>query len=450
MAEALPAEQIEPQSTALPPVKIDIAYSLISLGSTTIWGILSSWLLYFYLPPEGEGQVLVPAALYGGVIFVTRILNALLAPPVGYISDRTRTRWGRRLPYMFISALPMLVFFVLLWMPPVAEMSNWNLAYLALIYILYNIAYGFNQITYMALLPDIATTDDHRVRISAWSSSFFLLGMVVSALSGMLIDRFGYAIMALIYALVVLPLFYLPFLVLRERPVSADDAPAERQNILSELAIVFRNPAFVIMSFTGLFYWSTTTFMQGVLPYIVTEVCLLSKTDVFYFYIPGLIGSLICYPLITWLAKRFGKWRVFAGSLLLSALVLPGLMLIGEWMPVSLRTQGIIWVTLQAIAMSGVSMLPPAFGAEIADYGTELTGQRREGTYYAIWGLVDQVVNGGAAAILPLVLMLGRSHTEPQGPLGVRLIGIIGGVMMIVAFLIFLRYPLRRRSVISE
>ena len=120
-------------------------------------------------------------------------------------------------------------------------------------------------------------------------------------------------------------------------------------------------------------------------------------------------------------------------------------MLIGDWLPLALKTQGIIWITLQSIAMSGVTMLPPAFGAEITDYDETLTGQRREGAYYATWGLLDQIINGITAALLPLLLLLGRSRSDPRGPLGVRMIGIVGGVLMFAAFVIFMKYPLRRQ-----
>lgn len=426
-----------------PPIKIDISYALISLGSTAIWSFLGGWLLYFYLPPEGEGQALVPAALYGAVMFVVRAINALIAPPIGYLSDQTRSRWGRRLPLMFVSGVPMLVLFVLLWMPPMSTRSTWNLVYLGGIFLLYSLTYTLNQVPYTALLPEIALTEQHRVRISAWSSGAFLMGMIVSGLGGPLIDRLGYTGAALVYAVGTLPLFYLPFLVLRERPGRRIDA-TERLDFREGIAVMLRNRPFQIMTATGILYWSVTTFVQSVIPFIVTEICLLSKSDTFYFYIPALLGSLLCYPLVTWLSKRWGKWKVFSGSLLASAIVLPGLMLIGDWLPLSLRIQGFIWITLQAVAMSGVTMLPPVFGADIVDYDETLTGQRREGTYYATWGFLDQVINGAAAAVLPLVLLLGRSQSDPRGPLGVRVIGLLGGVMMFAAFLIFLNYPLRR------
>ncbi|HEY89936.1 MAG TPA: MFS transporter [Thermoflexia bacterium] len=423
-----------------PALKTDIFYSLITLGNTALWAILSGWLLYFYLPPAGEGQPLVPATAYGVIVFLIRALNALLAPAIGHLSDNAQSRWGRRLPFIFFSTPPMLLFFVLLWTPPQPGISHWNLLYMALIFLLYNLAYSFNQIPYTALLPEIARTEEHRVRISAWSSGFLLLGMILGSLASPLIEQLGYAQTALLYALAALPLFYLPFLVLRERPESRI-AATDRLDFRQGLGLMLRNRSFLIMTATGVFYWGTTTLVQGSIPFIVTEICQLPKSATLYFYLPAVLGALASYPLITWLAKQVGKRRVFSVSLLASALVLPGLMVINERWPLPLLAQGIGWITLQAVAMSGVIMLPPAFGAEIADRDAELTGQRREGTYYAAWGLLDQIVNGAAAALLPLVFLLGRSRTAPHGPLGVRLIGVLGGGLMLIAFVIFQQYP---------
>ncbi|MGC9395591.1 MAG: MFS transporter [Anaerolineae bacterium] len=428
-----------------------MAYALITLGSSIVWAILSGWLLYFYLPPEGDD--LAPAAWYGAVIFLTRALNAGMAPFIGHFSDNLRSRWGRRLPLMFVSGVPLLIFFVLLWTPPLQAESVWNLAYLGGMLVMYNLAYTMNQIPYTALLPELALTDQHRVRLSAWASSFLLVGMIVSAAAGMLIERFGYAVTALMYALLALPMFYLPFLVLREpralpkradRQTTSAEGAFPRRNLRAVVASMLQNRAFLIMTAAGVFYWGLTTLVQSAIPYIATEICLLDTGDTLWFYVPAIVGSLACYPVVTWLAGRVGKWAVFAGSLFASALVMPGLMLIGDWLPFPLMTQGIVWVLLQSVALSGVTMLPMAFGAEIADHDATLTGQRREGLYYATWGLLDQVANGVVAALLPLLLLLGRSRSDPNGPLGVRMIGIVGGLSMLIAFFIFLRYPFRR------
>jgi GPH family glycoside/pentoside/hexuronide:cation symporter len=433
--------------TQHPPVRTDIFYALITLGSTTIWSVLSGWLLYFYMPPEGAP--LVPVALYGAAMLVIRAVNAIIDPPIGYLSDHTRSRWGRRLPFMLASALPMLVFFVLLWTPPMRDESIWNLVYLAVVLGLYNVAYSFLQIPYGALLPELALADHHRVRMSAWYAGFQLVGMILGGFAGLVIENIGYMIAALIYAAVTLPLFYLPFLVLRERP-GRHIAVAKRLDFWQSISTTLHNRAFLIYTATWALYWSTTAFVQTAIPFIVTEICLLTKADTMYFYIPAVLASLACYPLVTWLSGRLGKWRVYTGSLLASAVVLPGLMLISDRFPVPLKVQGVVWVVLEAAAISGAVMLPPAFAAEITDYDETLTGQRREGAYYATWGLLDHVVTGVASALLPLLLLMGRSHSDPHGPLGVRMVGVVGGIMMFAAFLLFLRYPLRHRNLMND
>lgn len=437
--------EISSTPEALPPVRTDVAYSFINLGTTIVWSIVDGWLLYFYLPPQGQGMALAPAALYGMAILSSRILNAVMTPLIGYWSDHSRSRWGRRLPFIFVASLPYLVCFVLLFLPPVKGESVINLVYLAVILVLFNLAQSFVTIPFGSLLPELARADRHRVRMTAWSASFQLIGVIAAGLAGLLIEQKGFALTTLIYALAILPLFYAPLLVLHEQP-GRQIKVEERFGFVRSLKITLENRAFLVLTASGACFWSATTFLMLVVPFIVTEVCGLTVADTVYFYLPAVLASLACYPLVNWLAGQFGKWRVFAGSLLASAVVLPLLMAIGAWLPIPLMAQGIIWMTLEAIAMSPVIMLPQAFAAEITDYDETVTGQRREGAYYSAWSLLDQLVNGLAGALLPMLLLLGRSRTDVHGPLGVRLTGLIGGALLFAAFLIFQRYPLKHFS----
>lgn len=422
-----------------PPVRIDISYGLVTLGSTAIWSVLSGWLLYFYLPPEGTP--LVPVEFYSLVIFITSTIHVIIDPTIGYLSDHTRSRWGRRLPFMFASALPTLVFFVLLWTPPVRVESAWNLVYLGVAMLLYKTASSTHQIPYRALLPELALADHHRTRMSAWYASFQLIGMILGGFAGLVIGNLGYVTTALIYASATLPFFYLPFLVLRERQ-GRQIAVTERLDFWQSISTTLHNRAFLIFIATRTLCWGTITLVQAIIPFIVTEICLLTKADTMYFYISALLASLMFYPVATRLSGLLGKRRVFSGSLLALAVVLPGLTLIGDWLPVSLLAQGIVWVTLQAIGVSGFAVLHSVFIAEITDHDETLTGQRREGAYHATWGLLGHIITGVASALLPVLLLLGRSRSDPHGPLGVRMVGIVGGILMFVAFLTFLHYPL--------
>lgn len=425
---------------SIPTGLVNIAYSSLTLGSSLLWGVMSGWLVYYYLPPAGKGVALVPVALFGVVQLASRVINLLVILPIGYLSDQTRTRWGRRLPYVLGASLLLPGLFLLLWVPPIPHESGWNLAYVGAILLLFNLAYSFRQIPLEALLPEIAPENAQRVSISAWQSGFQMLGVVLTGFVGPFVDGIGYTGMAVLYAASALLCSTLPFLILRERP--KPPAPdGERPNFWKSTAITLQNKPFQIFLISWGLFWFGSTLMLEVVPYIVTEICQQPEANAMYFYLPPVFVSMICYPLVTWLSLRKGKKRIFSASLLATGLALPLLALIGDRLPIPLLAQGILWMTLQAAAMTGAQVLPAAITADVTDYDQKATGLRREGSYYAVWGIFDQLCSGLAVSILPVLLLFGRSRLDSHGPLGIRLVGIVGGALLILAFLIFRHYP---------
>lgn len=420
---------------------IGIAYGMMALGDMTTWNIINNWLTYFYL---SENSALTPASLFSAVMFLNGIVGVLIALPIGYWSDRLRSPWGRRLPFMFMMALPRLILFILLWTPPFKGESAQNALYLGAVLLCHEIAAGLYQIPSNALLPEIARTDAERVRISAWAGGLGLLGMVVSSFAGLAIERFGYPKAAFFFTLGALPFFYLPFLVLRERPVTQAAAPV-KLDFRRSLSLTIHNRPFLIMIGINALCISSIFLMQSIFPFIAAELLGLPEGYTTYLYVSGLIASLACYPLITWLSDRLGKRRVFSGSLLAAALILPCLLLIGDWLPIPLLAAGIIWVVLEAVALSGATTLQPTFIADIVDDDAEKMGQRREGAFYAASEFVERIVYGIAGALLPLLLLLGRGQSAPHGPLGIRIVGVVGSLLTLAAFFLFRAYPLQAR-----
>ena len=415
----------------------DIAYALLTLGSSSLWGFVSGWILYFYLPPNG--MPLVPIALYSMVMLLSRGLNIAISLPIGFISDRTHTRWGRRTPYIFTASLFMLGAFIFLWMPPHPDESLTNLFYLAAVMILFNAAYSFREIPYEALLPEFAPEEKRRVNIAGWKAGFQLVGAIFAGFAGPLIASWGFRSAALIFVGIAFPFFFLPFFFIHENqaPSKSDGAPL---SFWTHLKLTLANRTFLIFITSWALFWMSSTFILETIPYIATEICRGTEADTVYFYIPPIIVSLICFPIVTWLANHYGKRIIFLGSLLLGALVLPGLFFINNSIPIPLLLQGIIWICLEAMALSGAQVLPSALAAEITDADVRTTGQHREGSYYAILGLLDQASSGLASSLLPLFLLLGRSNSDTHGPLGVRLLGFAGGLAMLAAFLVFRKY----------
>jgi Na+/melibiose symporter-like transporter len=88
--------------------------------------------------------------------------------------------------------------------------------------------------------------------------------------------------------------------------------------------------------------------------------------------------------------------------------------------------------------------------AEITDEDGIQTGRRREGSFYSVWGLLNQASSGLGMAIIPLFLLLGRSKSDPHGPLGVRLLGLLGGIFLLISYMIFQQYkskPMRTKII---
>lgn len=415
----------------------DIAYALLTLGSSSLWGFVGGWILYFYLPPDGTP--LVPIALYSIVMLVSRGINIAITLPIGFISDQTRTRWGRRTPYIFTASLFMLGSFALLWMPPHQTESLANLFYLAGVMTVFNTAYSFRQIPYEALLPEFAPEEKRRVNIAGWMAGFQLVGAVFAGFVGPLIETLGFRNSALIFIGIMLPFFFLPLFFIRENQTPPKTAAAST-SFWTHLRLTLANRAFLVFIASWGLFWMASTFVLSTIPYIATEICRGTEADTAYFYIPPIIVSLICFPIVTRLANRYGTRIIFLGSLLFGALVLPGLFFIGDSIPVPLLWQGIIWICLEAIALSGAQVLPSAIAADITDADARATGQRREGSYYSTLGLLDQASSGLGTVLIPLFLLLGRSNSDAHGPLGVRLLGIAGGLTLFAAFLIFRKY----------
>jgi GPH family glycoside/pentoside/hexuronide:cation symporter len=405
-----------------------LTYAMITLGNATLTGVMSGWLLYFYLPPAGEP--LVPLALYGVVVFISRAIHVPLTLLINNLSQHTRGK----LSYLTGGALFMPLLFALLWTPPHSNESTFNLLYLFIVLVAFNLASGIHQAAYETLPSGLAVDEKGRAAISSWRMLFLLGGNVLAGFAGPLIENLGYTNAIWIFAAVSAPFLILPGLFLSRQPSEPRPVP-EQTSFLDGLKVAWGKPAFRIFALSWGLMWLATTFTFETLPYIVTEICKSGKADTAYLYFAALVTSLIAYPVVTKLTQRYGVKAVFRGSLLAGAIVAPGLMLISERIPIPLLAQGILWMVLQAASLVGAQALPGA-----------ITGEIGAGDQSAFGNLIDQLASGMALAIIPLFLLLGRSQFDLHGPLGVRLLGPAGSLFLLTAFLVFGWYKVEKKN----
>ena len=150
------------------------------MGPAITANILVFFLLYFFTNVAG-----LPAGLAGSILAIGKIGDAINDPIAGILSDRTRTKWGRRIPWMLFGAIPFGIFFFLQWIVPSfssdPNLNNWYLfAYYVIIATLFNLAYTVVNLPYTALTPELTQDYNERTSLNSFRFAFSIGGSILS------------------------------------------------------------------------------------------------------------------------------------------------------------------------------------------------------------------------------------------------------------------------------
>src|SRR3990170_883932 len=184
-----------------------IVYASASLGGNLLSRTTTLWLLYFYAPPaDADLPTIVPRFTLGAILLAIGIEDAIDDPLIGYWSDRTRTRCGRRIPFIVLSTPFYALFFFLMFTPPGADHGVWvNVLYVTAIVMIQRIMGTLSGGPLEALLPEIARSAESRVSIVVWQVFLGSLGAVFAlVVTGFIKDAWGFQVMAAIVAVLAL------------------------------------------------------------------------------------------------------------------------------------------------------------------------------------------------------------------------------------------------------
>lgn len=206
----------DPQSPT-PRLRHQILYAFGSLGGNALFLTYTLWLAYFYAPPADRGlPTYVPIVTLGLILGVIQLVELVDGPLIGYLSDRTRSRLGRRTPYVLFGAPALALAFFLLWIPPHAEPTPLNAVYLAMSVLFFLVAFTVVMGPYDALFPEMAVTPRARVTLASiravTGAGGALIGLVAS---GPLVDALGFQAMAGVIGCVALVSYGLALLGVR-------------------------------------------------------------------------------------------------------------------------------------------------------------------------------------------------------------------------------------------
>lgn len=443
-------------TTSLPPRK-QLGYAVGQLGWSILINVVSLELVYFYLPPDGSGisTRITQVAFLGVLNAITliaasgRLLDAFIDPMVAAFSDRSRHRKGRRIPFMAAGAVPAAALLVLMFVPPVHQQSGWNILWLVVVQLLFYVAFSTYVTPYFALLPELGHTPNQRLNLSTWISITYALGIVIAAQTPTLADALQSAlgltdrVTAVQLAVAAMGLLAVVFMLV---PVFSLDektyCTSEPSTVppIEALRTTFANRNFVYYVVAAFSYFMGLTIITTGLLYYVTVLLGQAEALVGALLTAMVVVSFVFYPAVNLLAKKVGKKPLVVLSFLSMAAVFSGVFFLGRF-PVDGALQAYLLVLLYSIPLAFLGVLPNAILADIAEHDALRSGQPKEAMFFAANTLSQKFGQTFGILVFAGLAVLGK---DPGDDLGVRLSGVAGFVLCLVAGLVFLRYDERR------
>jgi GPH family glycoside/pentoside/hexuronide:cation symporter len=422
-------------------------YAIGGFGPGFMYQLVLTYLLYFYRPAQVKvaagALILAPAAGYALGMLIARILDGIVDIPIASWTDNLKSKWGRRRPLMLIGLIPAVIFFVLLWFPPITGDSlgadgNWaNAAYVAVVSTGYFFFHTLLTVPYLAALSGIVTDENSRVRVASWQTVFntgsYVLVFVVAPL---LFDSFGVRGAALL----LLPSFLTfigPLLVIKEAPSdgSAGQAAEERIPLWQSIKQTLANQTFLIyMSSVATFFFGLQLFLGG-LAFMAVDMMKISEAQLGLMNAAAFAPIPIMLIIFNLMTRKWGAKSAFRAALLVFAAAM--LLFPLSWsrfnIPVSPLIIGIVASAIGSFSIGAFFTIPYAFPAHIAAVDAQETGKDRAGMFFAVQGVINQFMGSVAGSALALLL---------TWEYGVVAVGPAVAVTMVLAFFLIRKYPL--------
>jgi len=419
-----------------------LLYCLGFFGFSLISYYFAFWLQKFYVPGMAGRTVLLTGGMFSLAVALGRLTDGVYDPTIGYWSDRTRTRWGRRKPFMLLSIPVLLVTHLLLWHPPTATASGANFAYLLVVQLVYFMAFTGYAGPYLAMLPELAETAQDRASLATMQGLCSIGGLIAGGvLTTLLLPALGFPGVAWVLAGLALVTMPLP-LFISARHAAHPPEPSS-QALIPSIAAVLHNRPFRIYLVSQVMFQGGMYVMVSAMPYLVQHRLHWQEGSAGALSAVALLSGLCALPGVLQLSRRRGLKLAFLVSVGWFALTLPLLSTLGMWSSDAMNSAyAYFLIIVIGLALGGLFAVPFAILANITDYDRARTGVNRQALYFGVQGTALKAAQAGAPALALTVLFLGSAQSgQPPAPLGLTLLGPVTGVVAAISFLMFLRFP---------
>lgn len=446
---------------------VTLAYGAGALAYGAKDAAFGTFLLFYYNQVLGLNSFKV-----GLVVMAALVFDAMIDPLVGVLSDRTRSKWGRRHPWMYASIIPIFLGWMLLWNPP-AGSEGFRLGWLFVTAVVVRSAVSCFEVPSQALTPELTTDYDERTRITAYRYLFGWGGGMIIVLSAYavflvaapgypngLLNLVGYQRMALTAGLLMAASILLSSWGTHgeiKRLPQVDPEPQSIGGVLGELWSAVSNKAFLILIFAGVCAYTNQGISYTLATYFYAYAWQLSEGARTVLPFALLVGAGSAFVIAPRVGKRTSKpraacWFVVSG---VCFQLLPYGLLLAHVLPEPGWTRVAVLYPLFAIGVSltvssfitGASMM-----ADVVEESQSRTGKRNEGVFFAGSFFVQKCTSGLGIAVGGGILALAglQDKVDPAAASPAKVehlvtyFASIYAVLGLCAALLFTRFPFGR------
>ncbi len=437
--------------------KEKFAYGIGAVGKDMVYMLSASYILYYYQDVIG-----VSAVAMGIILFVARIFDAFNDPIMGVVVAKTKTRWGKFRPWLFVGTLLNAIILYLMFSAPPTLSGAGLIAYAATTYILWGLTYTMMDIPYWSMIPAFTQSGKEREGLSALARSCAGVGsavisiitvLSVSALGNLAgganateVQRLGYKYFALIIAVLFMLFTTITCLTIKEKSsVNMQTASIKDmfkalvqndQAMTMVIAIVMINTALYITSNLVIYFFK----------YDFSPAAWEANYTLFNTFGGGfqILAMMILFPLLRKFMNTMKIFYVSFSMAFIGYLVLLGIAFSGS-------TNVNLLLIPAFLIMSAIGMLNvivTVFLANTVDYGELKNNRRDESVIFSMQTFVYKLASGVAALVASIVIQVFHiksdetaavlTAVDTQSRMGLRMcMTIIPIVVLLIGLVVF-------------
>ena len=454
-------------------------YALGQFGWSLAGYAVGSKLVYFYLPPSGmnmgpfvvqgnvvplirsSGMVVFGLTIIGLVFAFGRLFDAITDPLIAGLSDRSKSKIGKRRSFLALSVAPFAIFSALVFFPITPGISALNTVWLFASVFLFYWFMTMYVTPFFALLPELGHSPAERLQLSTFISITWALGTVV----GSQVERFqgmfeaaglsstaAFQTVVSIYAIIAFIFMLLPIIFIDEKKYC--ERSVSQGSIFKSVINAFKNKNFLTFTLSDLAYWVSITIINTVLVYFVMELLKLPKDFSSTLVMVMFLLSFVFYVPVNLVAKKTGKKPLLISAFVLFIVTFIYSTFLGLY-PFPAEVQGLIVVLLAAIPLAIFGIIQNAIVSDIAEADAIETGDSKSAIFFGARTFMSKLGQTLAGLVIPSLLLIGADLSKVgsdvivsdvasggaiTGSLGVRITAVVAAVFCAIGLLVFLLY----------